>query len=79
MEQVIAYVFGAVASISAVGAFIARSQSITKYLSLASEVIQFVDELVKAVSDKTLSEAEIKRLAEEAKEIKEAYNIVKKK
>ena len=78
MEQVIMYVSSLVLGISAVGAFIAKSQSARKYISLASEVLGFVDSLLLAVNDKELSEEEIKKLASECKEIKEAYLLLKK-
>ena len=79
MEQVIAYVFGALASITAVGAFISKMGVATKYLSLASEIIQFIDEIIKATADKQLTEEEVKKIASEAKEIKVAYDLVRKK
>ena len=79
MEQVIAYVFGALASIGAIGALISKAQYASKYLSLASKVVVFIDCLIKSAADSKLSEEEIKKIASEAKEIKEAYQLIKKK
>ena len=79
MEAIVQYLAPIILGISAVGAFISKAQVARKYLSLAAEVITFIDELLKATEDGELSSDEIKKLSAESKEIKEAFKKIKNK
>ena len=79
MEQVISYVFGAIAGVSAIGAIIAKISTASKYLELAKESIELVDEIIKAASDKALTADEIKKIAAEYDAVKEAFKKVRGK
>ena len=79
MEQVITYVFGALAGVSAIGAFLVKLTSASKYLNLAKECIEMVDDIIKAAGDKALTADEIKKIAADYDEVKEAFKTVKGK
>lgn len=79
MEQVISYVASAVLGITAVGALVLRAQIVRKYLTLAAQVVLFIDNILKAIDDKTVTADEVKKLAAEATAIKEAFKMVRGK
>lgn len=79
MEQVISYVASALLGITAVGVLVARAQIVRKYLTLAAQVVLFIDEILKALDDKTLTPDEVKKLAADASAIKEAFKLVRGK
>ena len=79
MEQVITYVFGALAGVSAIGAFLVKLTSASKYLDLAKECIEMVDDIIKAAGDKALTADEIKKIAADYEAVKEAFKTVKNK
>ena len=79
MEQVVAYVISAVLGITAVGAWVAKTKNWFKYLKLASACINLVDNLLKTIEDGKVTEDEVKKLASESVEIKEAYILIKKR
>lgn len=79
MEQVVSYVASAVLGITAVGALVIRAQIVRKYLTLAAQVVLFIDNILKTIDDKTVTADEVKKLASEATAIKEAFKMVRGK
>ena len=79
MEQVIGYVASAVFGITAVWALISKAQKARKYLTLAAQVVMFIDAILVAIADKTVTPDEVKKLASDASAIKEAFKLVRGK
>ena len=76
MEQVIAYIGSTIPGITAIWTIVAKAQVARKYLTLAAQVVIFIDNILKAVEDKTVTTDEVKKLAAEATAIKEAFKLV---
>jgi hypothetical protein len=79
MEQVISYIFGALAGVTAIGLFIDKISSGAKYIALAKDCIELIDEIMSAVKDKQLTEEEIKKIASEYSELASAFKEIRKK
>jgi len=79
MEQTIAYIVTALASITAIGTVIAKAQVAQKYIALCAACVKFIDVLLKSLDDNKLTEDEIKTIAANSVEIKAAYLLIKKK
>ena len=79
MNEVIIYVSNLLLGVTAVWAVVSKFSVASKYLSLASQTISFIDKIIKSVEDKNLTEDEIKDIASKASAIKEAYNLVRGK
>ena len=79
MEQVISYIFGALAGVTAIGFAIDKVASSAKYIALAKDCIELVDEIMSAVKDKQLTADEIKKIASEYSELASAFKEIRKK
>ena len=79
MEQVISYVASMLLGVTAIGVLVDRAQVARKYLTLAAQVVLFIDEILKALDDKALTPDEVKKLAADASAIKEAFKLVRGK
>ena len=79
MEQVIGYVASTLLGVTAIGVLVERAQVARKYLTLAAQVVLFIDEILKALDDKALTPDEVKKLASDASAIKEAFKLVRGK
>lgn len=79
MEQVIGYVASMLLGVTAIGVLVARAQVARKYLALAAQVVMFIDAILVAIADKTVTPDEVKKLASDASAIKEAFKLVRGK
>ena len=79
MNEVIIYVANLALGVTAVWAVVSKFAIASKYLSLASQTIAFIDTIIKSVSDKALTADEIKDIASKASAIKEAFNMIRGK
>lgn len=68
--QIIAWVGSILLSMGAVWKIVEKfSPKIKKYISITSEALSLVDEVLKAVEDKKINDTEIARIRKEAEEL----------